>query len=214
MLAIISILVLQTEHGHVLPRSANLKKESTPTSPSNVDYFSLKKSTIPASPISVAWARIPSPKAPPHPPSVSSSNSSRASWSSLFNTGTMRQFMSGVQDTLKEGLLTPSEVPLPVTTPEIQITTVMPSDKNVRTIDSSSSRTRKKRTRNNSTFTPTSVVSQSWSVASLGHPSRRTAFPTSATGDRRSSLRFVGPSPLVHEKRVVFGPPSPPFNEL
>jgi hypothetical protein len=120
----------------------------------------------------------------------------------------VRQFMTGVQDTLKEGLLTPSEVPLPVTTPEIQITTVMSQEKNIRTTDLSSSQPRKKRTRNY----PTSAVSKSWSVTSLGGPSRRTVLPGSSTGDKRLSLRFVGPRSLIHEKRVVFEPP--PFNEL
>jgi hypothetical protein len=199
MLALLSILVLQTEHGHVLPRIANVKKTSNSAPSSspragNVDYFSLKKPTTPVDPISFAWARIPSPKAL-HALSGSSTSSSRGSWSSLFNTGTVRQFMSGMQDTLKEGLLTPSEVPLPVTTPEIQITTV-PSP--VRTTDSNTSQRRKKR--------PKSVVAKSWTVASLGNPSRKTTLPTSS-GEKRLSLRFVGPGPLISEKRVVFEPP-------
>ena len=42
-------------------------------------------------------------------PPLSASNSSRGSWSSLFNAGSMRQFMTGVQDTLKDGLYTPSD---------------------------------------------------------------------------------------------------------
>jgi hypothetical protein len=39
---------------------------------------------------------------------LSSSNSSQRSWSSLFNTGSVRQFMTGMQDTLKDGLMTPA----------------------------------------------------------------------------------------------------------
>jgi len=48
------------------------------------------------------------PPAPPVPSVLSSSNSSQRSWSSLFNTGSVRQFMTGVQDTLKDGLMTPA----------------------------------------------------------------------------------------------------------
>lgn len=79
--------------------------------PTGMDYFSLTKSTNGrTSPVSPAWPRLPSsPTAPPLAQSLSSSNSSRGSWSSLFNTGSVRQFMSGVQDSLKEGLITPSE---------------------------------------------------------------------------------------------------------
>jgi len=208
MLAIISMLILQTEHRHVLPRSANAvavkESNSAPLVSSrgnNVDYFSLKKPATPSSSISIAWARMPSPKLSLHAPSVSSSNSSRGSWSSLFNTGTVRQFMTGVQDSLKEGLATPLEVPVRETTPEIQITST------ARTTNSSVSHPRKRRTRNNSTFIPTSAVSRSWSVTS----SRKPTFPTSSTGHKRFPLRFLGPGPLIHEKRVVFGPP--PFNE-
>lgn len=205
MLAIISMLVLQTEHGIVLPKSVNVTKESNSaplTSPpaSDVDYFSLKKPTAPASPVSFAWT---SPKAPPHLPSVSSSNSSRGSWSSLFNTGTVRQFMSGVQDTLKEGLLTPSEVPLPVTTPEIQITTVASPNRNILATDSNSSQQRKKWRKKN----PIGILSNSWSTTSSSNRSRKTTLPTPSAGDKRLTLRFVGSGPLVHEKRVVFDPP-------
>jgi hypothetical protein len=157
---------------------APTSKESsvTPlTSPrgGNVDYFSLKKPTITASPISFAWAQIASPKTPLRAPSVSS-NSLRGSWSSLFNTGTMRH-------TLKEGLLTPSEVPPPVTTPEIQITTVVSQEKNTRTTDLNSSQPRKKRTRNNSVF-------KSRSVTSFSNPSRKTAFLQLVISDYRCDL--------------------------
>ena len=200
MLTIISMLVLQTEHGVELHKSDNVKKESNSvplTSPPTniVDYFSLKKPIAPASPVSFSWT---SPKAPPHMPSVSS----RSSWSSLFHTGTVRQFMSGVQDTLKEGLLTPSEVPLSVTTPEIQITTVASPDINVRATDSNSSQQRKKQKKKN----PTSILSNSWSTNSSSNRSRK----MTPAGDKRLTLRFVGPVPLVHEKRVVF---EPSFNE-
>lgn len=66
------------------------------------------------SPKSPMWPRLPSAQASPSLPSASASSvSSRAgSWSSLFTTNTMRQFMAdkltGVQDSLKDGLMTPS----------------------------------------------------------------------------------------------------------
>ena len=113
MLAMLSMLVLQTELGKQGP-SISKTKNKTPTSAapsrtSNVDYFSLTKSTNLLSPSSPDWPRLP-PSPVTGSVSFSSSNSSRGSWSSLFNTGTVRQFMNGVQDSLREGLSTPAEV--------------------------------------------------------------------------------------------------------
>ena len=106
MLAMLSMLVLQTELGANLAPTIRVKS-TTPT----VDYFSLTKSAINLlSPSSPEWPRLSSPVAPSMAPSFSSSNSSRGSWSSLFNTGSVRQFMNGVQGSLKEGFSTPSEI--------------------------------------------------------------------------------------------------------
>ncbi|KAF5339452.1 hypothetical protein D9611_009784 [Ephemerocybe angulata] len=142
MLAMLSIIVLQTPHGSAkshpgilklpipIPSTARSSQELlghglgrlAPIKTTGFDYFSLARSinNMP-SPMSPAWpgsavtGGTPSPVGgggmglpPPAAPSVASSNSSRGSWSSLFNTGSMRQFMNGVQDSLKDGLTTPT----------------------------------------------------------------------------------------------------------
>ena len=113
MLAMISMLVLQTElRANQAPtmRVKNTTPITTLTSrTATVDYFSLTKR-----PANIFRRHSPewpsSPVAPSITPSFSSSTSSRGSWSSLFNTGSVRQFMNGVQGSLREGLLTPTEV--------------------------------------------------------------------------------------------------------
>ncbi|KAF7309628.1 WD-REPEATS-REGION domain-containing protein [Mycena indigotica] len=103
MLAMLSVVVLQGCK-QVVPPIQSPPLHGTPT-PRNgpVDYFNLTRSTSvggPPSPSSPSWSRPPQ-------PALSTSGSSRGSWSSLFNAGTMRQFVSGVQDSF----MTPSELP-------------------------------------------------------------------------------------------------------
>lgn len=118
MLAMMSAIMLQTNYAKALPPSIRRKIPTTTPLPSSslrssgaggVDYFSLK-AKHPNPTTFTAWARIPSPVVPTHTPALSSSNlSSRGSWTSFFGTGTMRQFMSGMQDSFKDGLGTPGE---------------------------------------------------------------------------------------------------------
>lgn len=202
----ISMLVLQTEHGRVLQRIANTKPISAQLSArgSGLDYFSLAKSNNRISPTTSAWARVLSPKPPPIAPPVSSSNSSRGSWSSLFNSGTMRQFMSGVQDTL---LLTPSELPV-----SPQNTTAKSSDKTVtRLPESPRFEARKRRSRKNSFLIPPAIVSNSWRETAINSSSRNRTQSSSTISRKRYPLRFADSNRLVHEKHVVFEPP--PFEE-
>ncbi|KAJ7292557.1 hypothetical protein C8J57DRAFT_1490063 [Mycena rebaudengoi] len=114
MLAMLSMLVLQGCRS--APRAKNKTPEMRGTlTPKQgaTDYFSLARSTSASttsrmSPVSPTWPRLNT--SPPVAP-LSTSNSSRGSWSSLFNAGSMRQFMTGVQDSIKDGLTTPSETP-------------------------------------------------------------------------------------------------------
>ena len=110
MLAMLSMLVLQTELGSNLALRKRVKNTASHNSRmASVDYFSLTKPIV-----NILGSNSPewpsSPVAPSIAPSFASSNSSRGSWSSLFNTGTVRQFMNGVQGSLKEGLSTPTEI--------------------------------------------------------------------------------------------------------
>ncbi|KAF9042810.1 hypothetical protein BDZ89DRAFT_1128414 [Hymenopellis radicata] len=125
MLAMVAMTVLQ-----VIPPLEGLKPLSlksprgTPfrtgfSDGYQADYFSMARSAQRIrsgreSPKSPMWPRLSGPSSPTNLPSASaSSSSSRAgSWSSLFTTNTMRQFMAekltGVQDSFKDGLMTPS----------------------------------------------------------------------------------------------------------
>lgn len=206
MLAMIAMLVLQTEHATVFPPSVGRKKDMTPIIPTpprlSSDYFSLTKSLARSNPVSPAWPRLVSPVPPAHTPAASSSNSSRGSWSSLFNTGSMRQFMSGMQDTFKEGLGTPGETP----TPAGHDPTRAPNK--MRHPDSPGVASRRKHVRKDSWMHSSPVeTSRSWSDAAVDPKRLETSFGSG--GLRQGALRFMDPDTVVSEhKAVVFEPPS------
>ncbi|KAG6828743.1 hypothetical protein H0H92_006881 [Tricholoma furcatifolium] len=116
MLGMISVILLQTYD--LLGASANLPIAPIYNSVVGDDYFSLVRPN-PRTDRPTLWRRPSTPTVPQPQPgtSLASSTSSRGSWSSLFNAGSMRQFMSGVQDTFKEGLTTPLEAPPSNTNP-------------------------------------------------------------------------------------------------
>ncbi|EAU93642.2 vacuolar membrane protein [Coprinopsis cinerea okayama7 len=214
MLAMLSVMVLQTPHGARKPASIAKPKPELPIAPlpplktGGMDYFTLARTinNVP-SPLSPAW---PSPGAPPHAPSVASSNSSRGSWSSLFNTGSVRQLMTGLQD----GLTTPNEFPmLPNFLPE-PISKQNSMEKMVLTQASGS--IQKKRSRKDSSrHSPSSTMSKSWNEGRPQTP-RNLSVSFSSAGHKRSGLlRLQDISPIVQEKRrIVFEttiePESPP----
>ena len=191
MLAMLSMLVLQTElRANLAPRMR--VKNTTPITAltsrmASVDYFSLTKP-----PINILGSNSPewpsSPVAPSMTPSFSSSNSSRGSWSSLFNTGTVRQFMNGVQGSLKEGLSTPTEI--------------IPShgmSRSTEKVRRTGSELPKRRTRQDSLLhaqvpTVNSGVQQPFTPASF-----------SSAGHRQ--LRFTGSSSFTNENQVVIFEP-------
>ncbi|TFK18369.1 hypothetical protein FA15DRAFT_760641 [Coprinopsis marcescibilis] len=202
MLAMISFVVLKTPHGIARkpPQTAKLKAELTiaslpPLKTGGMDYFTLARSlnNVP-SPLSPAWS---SPTGAPHAPSIASSNSSRGSWSSLFNTGGMRQLMNGLQD----GLVTPIEVPpAPSYFPE-PISKQNSTEKMVLNPVGAMNR---RRSRKDSSFSSTaSVMSKSWNE---GQPqtSRSTSVSFSSAGHKRSGiLRTRDISPLSGDKRRI-----------
>ena len=210
MLAMLSMLVLQTELGG--PRAPSVKHTTTtmgvPLRMANTDYFSLTKSTVNLlSPTSPEWPHLPSsPVASSMTPSFSSSNSSRGSWSSLFNTGTMRQFMNGVQDSLKEGLSTPTEI-----VPSHGISTVASrsTEKLGRPgLNLSVGGLLKRRMRQESllhTQAPTSI-SKSWHDG-VRQPSKPLSAPFSSAGHRQHLLRFTESSSFINEHQVVIFEP-------
>lgn len=205
------MLVLQTSHGVAPHPSMRRRKSETlgvylpPLKIGGVDYFSITKS-MKSNPPSPLWPYLPSPIAPTLAPSLSSSTSSRGSWSSLFNAGGMRQFMNGVQDSLKEGLTTPTE--LPIFSPDIQF----PPVKSASRATPESPGPKRKRTRKDSVIhSPNPAVSQSWNDTASLHPPRPFAVSFSSAGHRRPALsRLADSNPFLQEKEaVVFEPPVP-----
>lgn len=203
MLAMLSMIVLQAWHAlSFVARDSNLNESrNSIASPmtatpkfGNVDYFSLSRGLEDrASPVSPTWSRFsPSPVLPPSAPSLSSSTSSRGSWSSLFHAGSMKQFMTGVQDTFKDGLATPLEIPWSssggsVTTP--------PNDKMARAPDAPLRKGWKGSPRY---LSPPG--SKSWNETLPPRP----VSTFSSAGSRRplNSRRNTGPS-VLSEKRVL-----------
>ena len=213
MLAMIAMLVLQTEHATVIPPSLSRKKEAASIIPlpprSGNDYFSLTKSLALSNPVSPVWPRLSSPTTSTHTPAVSTSNSSRGSWSSLFNTGSVRQFMSGVQDTFKEGLATPGETPaysMHDTTRAEKMITRLPDSPGT-------AAARRRRVRKDSWYAPVPVpVSRSWNESLAGDGKRLSGSLGAGPKQQQhhqGSLRLADGGVFGHERKVVvFQPPA------
>ncbi|KAJ7029772.1 hypothetical protein C8F04DRAFT_1115839 [Mycena alexandri] len=203
MLAMLSMIVLQGCRDPRAPaktKSPDLRGTPTTAKSGAVDYFSMSRSssggnTGHMSPVSPTWPRLTaSPPVTSSQAPLSTSNSSRGSWSSLFNTGNMRQFMTSMGDTLKDGLTTPSEPP---TTSTI---TVPRTDRIIRGPDSPLPR-RKGYWRESGLPSP-STVSKSWNEGSS--PAMKHAVSFSSAGHRRSVFsRTNTQKDAIHESRVV-----------
>lgn len=177
---------------------------------SGSDYFSLTKSLAQSNPVSPVWPRLSSPTTSTHTPAVSTSNSSRGSWSSLFNTGSVRQFMSGMQDTFKEGIGTPGETPTPsahdIARGGVEKMVARPPD------SPGTAAARRRRVRKDSWYAPV-PVSRSWNE-SLGGEGKRLSGSLSTSANRQQqqqqgTLRFTGGGALGQERKaVVFEPPA------
>lgn len=207
MLAMMSVLLLQA-HQKVNLAYAQGEQHTLQHIPkfAGLDYFSLTKNVSDQSNRSASsgWSRRPlSPVAPQIAASLSSSTSSRGSWSSLFNTGTMRQFMTGVQDTLKEGLTTPFEITHESSVP------IPPTDGMNRVAESPSPVIRRRRARKDSLIQSPATTSKSWNEGLALPPKTSTSF--SSAGHRRTPLTQVtDPGNITRMKRVlVFDPPPP-----
>ncbi|KIY44139.1 hypothetical protein FISHEDRAFT_52764 [Fistulina hepatica ATCC 64428] len=129
MLAMLSTLILQSLNQMSLPISGGTPKSpalgasTEPHSPQSAshaqvsrDYFASSRSNTASG--SQSWLH--SPTQLNFPLNMSSSNSSKGSWSSLLNPTTVRQMMATVQDSFKDGFSASGEVsstsehPIPV----------------------------------------------------------------------------------------------------
>ncbi|KAJ6467500.1 hypothetical protein C8R47DRAFT_990390 [Mycena vitilis] len=200
MLAMVSMIVLQgsrVDHAApVITKSPEIRGALTPKYAA-MDYFSIARpssggNTGRASPVSPTWPRLTaSPPVTSGQAPLSTSNSSRGSWSSLFNAGSVRQF---IQDSLKDGLTTPSEPPPSSTIP------VPKNDRISRGPDSPLPR-RRAYWRDSGLPSPSSV-SKSWNETSS--PAAKHAVSFSSAGHRRPLFSRMSTSKdAIHEARVV-----------
>jgi hypothetical protein len=89
-----------------LPKGSNADGAFITSSTKNIDEDCFRRTKYSSEDQTSSWRRLTS--SPIIPVNIPSS---RGSWSSLFNAGSMRQFMTGVQDTFKDGLSIPSDIP-------------------------------------------------------------------------------------------------------
>ena len=137
------------------------------------------------------WPR-PSSPAPPLAATSSSSSSSRGSWSSLFNTGSMRHFMSGMQDTLKDGLATPT---VENSTPPDASTLVPGGEQSQREPASLIN------TNGRNSILPNSNVSKGWGESLA--PGAATAFSPPGHIRRSTFSQGMNPRVTIPEKRIL-----------
>ncbi|KAJ7205052.1 hypothetical protein GGX14DRAFT_551619 [Mycena pura] len=200
MLAMLSTIVLQgcRRARSRSTKSLDIREATTPRNAA--DYFSISRASSGAnslSPISPTWPRFVSPPLASNQPALSTSGSSRGSWSSLFNAGSVRQFMSGVQDSFKEGLMTPSELPVSSSGGTIPV----PKAGRIHRGPDSPLPPRRGHWRDAGLPSP-STVSKSWNEATS--PNLRLAVSFSSAGHRRTPIsQFALPKHAIQEARVV-----------
>ncbi|KIJ15733.1 hypothetical protein PAXINDRAFT_162821 [Paxillus involutus ATCC 200175] len=207
MLAMISVLllkayVLSVEQRNVVQRrtvaatqTPSTKEPSPTVSKNEGDYFSLlrpKDSRVAV--LSPGWPRLPStsPTASNYPAgsSLSTSNSSRGSWSSLFNTGSVRQFMSGVQESITTPLDTlPARLSVPI-----------PGAENMLRFPNPDSPRRKGGRDQSSTTSP---ISKSWSETQAMPSNRPSPFSVASHGRRPTFSQVISPKQVIQEKNLI-----------
>ena len=172
-------------------------KEVSPTVSKNEgDYFSLSRSKDPrAAILSPAWPRLPStsPTTTHYAvaTSLSASTSSKGSWSSLFNTGSVRQFMSGVHESIST----------PLDTIPSGITISIPQRETVPRLPSMDSPRHLRRRDQGSNGSP---ISKSWSETQIVSPiNRPPSFPTANIGRRPERAQVANVKQTIQEKKLV-----------
>ncbi|KDQ52927.1 hypothetical protein JAAARDRAFT_61692 [Jaapia argillacea MUCL 33604] len=202
MLAMLSSVLLQAFHplsAHPTPTHPVLLRDSTPANrKSGVDYFSVRRgrkdSRSLVTPISPIWNRPqPSPTISGAVASLSSSNSSRGSWSSLFNTGSVRQFMSGVPESSKENS---NGAPEPIATSGFPIPVPGKSHH-------SSESPRRRGFRRDSSVNPLSPTPKSWTEPHFPPAKVVSSFSSVGHVRRPTFSQVVGPRAAILEKKVL-----------
>ncbi|KAF8838303.1 hypothetical protein BDN67DRAFT_933972 [Paxillus ammoniavirescens] len=199
MLAMISVLLLKAYVSSVeqpATQTPSTKEPSPTVSKHEGDYFSLsrpKDSRVAV--LSPGWPRLPStsPTASNYPAgsSLSTSNSSRGSWSSLFNTGSVRQFMSGVQESITT----------PLDTLPVRLSVPIPGAENMLRFPNPES-PRRKGGRDQSSST-TSPISKSWSETQAMPSNRPSPFSVASHGRRPTFSQVISPKQVIQEKNLI-----------
>ncbi|KAH7922738.1 hypothetical protein BV22DRAFT_1094123 [Leucogyrophana mollusca] len=205
MLAMMAIVLLKVSlsPSAKCDHTPDAKGPSSASSKTGGDYFSLtRRKDSRAGALSPGWPRLPStsPTTPAYAAgaSLSSSNSSRGSWSSLFNTGSVRQFMSGVQESIATPLDGASGA-----APSIRIPVPVSMGERVTGPDSP----RRKGFGRNGSANSASAVSKSWSETPvIALPKQAEGLPTAGHGRRPTFSQVISPRQVIQEKKksVVF----------
>jgi WD repeat-containing protein 59 len=174
--------------------SPSTKDTSPIISKNEGDYFSLAKTKDPRAAImSPVWPRLPStsPTTASYAvaTSLSLSNSSRGSWSSLFNTGSVRQFMSGVHESISTPLDTlPGKISISIPHPEpILRLPNIDAPRQLRMRDQAPS---------------VSPISKSWSETQMAS-NRQTPFPIASHGRRPERSQAANAKQIIQEKKLI-----------
>lgn len=196
MLAMLAVVLLKAHARIPTPvvQSPLIKEPVSAISKTEDDYFSLPTlKDSQAGILSPGWPRLPAvlPASNMLPAPSSTSSSSRGSWSSLFNTGSMRHFMSGVHESIA--------TPLDTLSPRLAVVT--PGGDGILRLPESP---RRKANRKDSSSSSTAPLSRSWSephVIPLTQPSLSQS--SSQHGRRPTLSQVMNTKQAIQQKRLV-----------
>jgi len=175
-------------------QSPSIKEPASAISKTDDDYFSLPTlSDSQAGVLSPGWPRLPAvlPASNMPPASSLTSSSSRGSWSSLFNTGSMRHFMSGVHESIA--------TPLDTLSPRLAVVT--PGGDGILRLPESP---RRKEIRKDSSSSSTAPLSKSWSEPHVIPLTRPSLSQTSSHPSRRPTFsQAMNTKQAIQQKRLV-----------
>ncbi|KAI6032602.1 hypothetical protein F5J12DRAFT_795392 [Pisolithus orientalis] len=211
MLAMIAVILLKAYARVSVPviRRPSPKELPSAASKTDDDYFSLPAVKDPrAAVLSPGWPRLSSisptgPSAPTAASLLSTSNSSRGSWSSLFNTGTVRQLMSGVQESTATSLDTTSPRPPPAPIPIGDIVPRLPNPDSPR----------RKALGKDPSPSSTTPLSKSWSESHVIPLSRPSLSQSSNQARRPAFSQVVDVKQGALQKKLVIVEKEPESKE-
>ncbi|KAI6121184.1 hypothetical protein F5141DRAFT_1257710 [Pisolithus sp. B1] len=214
MLAMIAVVLLKAYARVSVPSAAVVIRPPSPKEPPSAvsktddDYFSLPAVKDPrAAVLSPGWPRLSSisPTGPSAPAAslLSTSNSSRGSWSSLFNTGSVRQLMSGVPESLTSPLDTTSPRAPPIPIPIGDIIPRLPNPDSPR----------RKALGKDPSPSSTAPLSKSWSETHVIPLARPSLSQSSSQGRRPTFSQAINVKQTASQKKLVIFDEEPESKE-